>query len=331
MTTDERLCALRTAALAQDPIGYGQELHRLLAIESPMPWTDAIYAADPDGSVRERIQAVAHAHHERLDAEGREEAGRPVMYGIAPDAEWSDRGRTRALLITRPEGAVSEFTVAEYSFPSESERLVDLVRAFFDAPEEIGALDQYRIDHAGYREFFVCTHGQVDVCCGKLGYPLYRQARIAYPRVRAWRMTHFGGHRFAPTAWEFPAGLKWAFLDEQAAALVLERSGHPVELHSHLRGWSGVPNGVQTLDRVGLERYGWEWLDFRRRGEVLDADEEARWWRVRLEFSSPAGQHGAFEGVVTVGRDLRDLGCGPDFGHYDYEVAEYQLTSLIER
>lgn len=98
----------------------------------------------------------------------------------------------------------------------------------------------------------------------------------------------------------------------------------------HLRGWSGVPARVQILDRVGLERFGWGWLDFRRAGEVLEEDGDAKRWRVRLEFESPAGERGAYEGVVVVARELHKAGCGPHWGEYDFQVPEFRLESLVE-
>ncbi|MQA01039.1 MAG: hypothetical protein GEU80_17275 [Dehalococcoidia bacterium] len=333
---EERLCAFRAAAAQQDPIGSGGLVPRLLAVEMPTPWGDGFHDGALRGTPQQRMWALRAAYIDALrDADRLDEVvtttGLPAFYGIAPDPEWSDPTVRRALLITRPEGAFAEFDIAEYRFTAESDDLVRLAEAFFAGDVAPEAFEAYRVEHGGHREVLVCTHGHVDVCCAKLGVPLYRQARAAYPRVRAWRTTHFGGHRYAPTAWEFPSGYKWAFLDEDAAARVLERDGHSADLRMRVRGWSGVPPKAQLLDRVGLERFGWEWLDFARAGEVLEVDEEARRWRVRLDFESPAGERGSYEGIVVVARELHEAGCGPHFGEYDFEVPEYRLESLVER
>lgn len=185
------------------------------------------------------------------------------------------------------------------------------------------------MEHGGHREFFVCTHGQVDICCAKFGVPLYQQARRAYPAVRAWRMMHFGGHRYAPTAWEFPSGYKWGFLDEDAATQVLDQGGEARDLRMRIRGWSGVASKVQLLDRVGFEEFGWEWLDYARAGEMLEEDDEAKRWRVRLEFESPSGVTGSYEGVVVVAREIQEVGCGQHLGEYDFQVPEYALESVV--
>jgi len=333
-TLNDRLCSVQAAEALQDPIGLGSPITRMLAIEVPTPWGDGFYDADPAGTILQRISAIQAGYFERLRTlPGGDQVfsvGYQTLYGIAPDREWSVPELRRVLLVARPEGPFSQFEIAEYHFPFDSERVVDFVRVFFEAPEDLSEFGEFRVEHGGQREFFVCTHGQVDICCAKFGVPLYMQARRAYPQVRAWRMSHFGGHRFAPTAWEFPSGYKWAFLDEYTTERVLQRDGHPADLSMRLRGWSGVPNRVQILDRVGLQRFGWDWLDFVRSGQVLEADEEAKRWRVRLDFESPSGECGTYEGVVVVGREIHESGCGPHFGEYDFEIAEYRLESLIE-
>jgi hypothetical protein len=286
----------------------------------------------------ERVRAVQMAHFARIRESGEADrifrTGYPALNGIAPDREWSNPEVRRVLLITRPDGAFGQFSIAEYHFPMESERLLDLVNAFFEglppSGEEVAGMEEFRVAHGGQREFFVCTHGQVDICCAKFGIPLYLQARDAAPAVRAWRTTHFGGHRYAPTAWEFPSGYTWAFLDEYAGERVLRRDVHPRELLQNVRGWSGVPGKPQLLDRLGLERFGWDWLDYKRSAEVLEEDEEARRWRVRLEYESPSGATGAFDAVVTIGRERAEAGCGPRWGESSHLVPEYRLDLLSE-
>jgi hypothetical protein len=140
---------------------------------------------------------------------------------------------------------------------------------------------------------------------------------------------HFGGHRYAPTAWEFPSGYKWAFLDEPAAAFVIGRHGTE-GIDRKMRGWSGASLQVQVLDRAGFQRHGWAWLDYQRRGEIIDADEDESRWRVRLHFQSPSGEQGSYEGTVKVARELAAYGCGPEWGEDDFTINEYALEWFQE-
>ncbi len=331
-----RLCALIAADAAQDPIGSASTISRLLTIETPTPWGERFYDADANGTIQQRIVAANRAYYEALREAGTAEHafanGWAGVQGIAPDREWSDPARRRALVFTRPDGPMSEFEICEYDFPRESLRVLDLVEAYYAGSAEFEGFEEYRVPHGGTRELFVCTHGQVDICCAMLGVPLYQRAREAYPKVRAWRTTHFGGHRYAPTAWEFPSGYMWGFLAEQATEAVLHRSGTTASVLPHVRGWSGVPSHVQLLDRVGLDQYGWDWLRFARAGEVLEGDTEAGRWRVRLQFTSPAGDTGTYEGTVVVGREIEARGCGPNWENEDHQhrAPEYRLESFTK-
>ncbi|EYB66819.1 sucraseferredoxin-like [Deinococcus phoenicis] len=115
-------------------------------------------------------------------------------------------------------------------------------------------------------DLHVCTHGTVDAACGKYGVPVYQALHQA--GVRAWRTGHFGGHRFAATAVEFPSGLLWAHLTPELARGVAHRDRHPAEVRGHLRGFAGLPPLAQVLDRELLMRHGWDWLNAERTATV---------------------------------------------------------------
>lgn len=137
-------------------------------------------------------------------------------------------------------------------------------------------------------DWHVCTHGTVDAACGKYGVPVHQGLRAG--DVRAWRTGHFGGHRFAATAVDLPAGLLWAHLTPDLALRVARRTVAPGEVRGHLRGYAGLPPVAQVVDRELLVRHGWAWLDAPRRADV-EADAEG--WTVALH-------HGAGEVTGTV-------------------------------
>jgi hypothetical protein len=177
------------------------------------------------------------------------------------------------------------------------------------------------------RDLFVCTHGHVDICCAKFGIPLYTTLR-GKSGVRAWRTSHFGGHRFAPTVKEFPAGYTWGFVDNDAADRIANHSGSMAELERSVRGWCGLEGPLQVLDRAGLVRYGWDWMTFERSGEVLSGDPEVGRWEGRIEFRRPTGEAGTISGVVTRRRELPNRGCGANWGESEYLSPEYALDEV---
>ena len=327
----DNLCSIAAAARAEDPIGSGLFTTRALAVEVPPPWSTSFYRADPEGNLRERTAAMLSTYYERLQATapagGLFVDGYVGVFAIAPDREWSTPGLTRVLMVTRPEGPFRAFEVAEYHFPVESERILDLVSAFLEGDGDYASVEVYRVPHGGQRELFVCTHGQVDICCGTFGFPLYTEAR-RLEGARVWRASHFGGHRYAPTAWELPSGYTWGFLDESSTHAVMSRRGDTRALGPKMRGTAGLEPHVQLLDRVGFEEFGWAWLDFERSGTAEQVAPEERRWRVRLAYRGPGGETGRYEGEVDVLRDLPALGCGTESEDSTHTVPEYRLLTV---
>lgn len=52
--------------------------------------------------------------------------------------------------------------------------------------------------------YFVCTHAKRDMCCSRLGIPVW-QRLDELSNGRAWQTTHLGGHRFAPNVLVLPS------------------------------------------------------------------------------------------------------------------------------
>ena len=59
-------------------------------------------------------------------------------------------------------------------------------------------------------QIFVCTHGRHDKCCAKFGKELVDELRYHILNkkmpIQIWDSSHLGGHRFAATCIDFPAG-----------------------------------------------------------------------------------------------------------------------------
>lgn len=337
----DNLCAVAAAERAEDPIGSGLFTARALAIEVPPPWGDSFYRSDPEGTLQQRASAIMTAYYERLfgdDSPVKDPfaEGYVGVFAIAPDSAWSDPAITRALLITRPAGPFRAFDIAEYHFPRDSERVLDLIRALIDEVPDYSAIEEFRVPHGAQRELFVCTHGQVDICCGKFGFPLYAEAHVQAKQewaaqqtgTRVWRTSHFGGHRYAPTAWEMPSGYMWGFLEEASTRSVMSRDGDSAALLGKVRGSGGLRTPLQILDRVGFEEFGWAWLDFERSGTAEQAAPDEKRWHARLEYRAPDGSTGAYEGDVGSWRELPAGSCGTDVTDTTYTVPEYHLTSL---
>ena len=99
------------------------------------------------------------------------------------------------------------------------------------------------------RVVLVCTQGTHDVCCGIEGTRL-AMAVEADASLTVLRVSHTGGHRFAPTALTLPDGRMWANLDVPKLTAILSRSLPPREAAAMCRGWWGAALGpAQVAER----------------------------------------------------------------------------------
>lgn len=153
------------------------------------------------------------------------------------------------------------------------------------------------------REMLVCTHGERDGCCGRFGEAAYRYLRDhhAGSDLGVWRVSHFGGHRFAPTLLELPDGRCWGRLSADALAVLVQRSSPPLELMRHYRGWCAIPGPAQAAERDLFARHGWSWRHAEatvRLGEPDESDAVHALLRYRLP-GRPLTERAATLGPVS--------------------------------
>lgn len=130
----------------------------------------------------------------------------------------------------------------------------------------------------------VCTHGQRDRCCARLGIPVYR-ALAQLDAANVWETSHVGGHRFAANVLSLPDGYCWGRVEpsEAAALLAAHQRGELWEL-AKLRGRSSYSAEVQAAEcelRRRLDEHGIAALHLLD-STSLGADQ----WRVRFADAS---------------------------------------------
>ena len=97
--------------------------------------------------------------------------------------------------------------------------------------------------------YFVCTNGQRDVCCARLGLPVYARLRERVDS-RAWQTTHVGGHRFAANVLVLPQGVLYGRLDPGSVAGFLAAVEAGRVATPHLRGRSAWPPEAQAAEAL---------------------------------------------------------------------------------
>jgi len=122
----------------------------------------------------------------------------------------------------------------------------------------------------GVSTMLVCTQGSHDVCCGEDGLAFATWAE-EHSGLEVFRVSHTGGHRFAPTAMTLPDGRMWAYLDERSfKELAVERLD-AAKVAAQCRGWGGAPTGpAQVAERAVFAEVGFDLDDIERTIEVIE-------------------------------------------------------------
>ena len=310
-----------------DPGGYAREFEDGLILEVPLPWKKSIYS-EPGALPQETF----NLREKWLKAYQEGQGYRHLMLMVAPDKEYSVDGYRHLMYYKRQPGAIAAFGKIEYLVPEE--QVGGLVWALYEAPGELARYEHYRQhQHDSTRDILVCTHGTVDSACAKFGYPLYNFLRKEHTRddLRVWRVSHFGGHVFAPTLMDMPIGHYWAYVEEPQAEQIVQRSGGVTALRGHYRGWAGLPDGfLQVAERELWQRFGWEWINYVKTGAILaqDDNEDPLWADVRIEFRSPDGQCGAYQIRVEVRDAIETIHTTGQTGTHKYP--QYDVSEITE-
>ncbi len=193
----------------------------------------------------------------------------------------------------------------------------------------LGRFERYRQETGHVRDILVCTHGGRDVCCGKFGYPVYdllRRRHAAPGKLRVWRTSHIGGHRFAPTMIDYPEGRHWGHLEPWAAERLAARRGPVSDLGPFLRGWAGLRSPAeQAAEREVFAREGWAWTGYLKEGSVLNSGGGRT--EVRIAYRSADGAvSGAYEATVEVAGTVMTMESSGDAELV--EVDQYRVVRL---
>jgi len=285
MMTKQFFCAEACYQANESMIGMTSDNQHYVLVECPLPWPHQAAQAKPVpenlrelmNELRQTQQSVRFLfiHNKAL----RLDAGSRVILLSCPQQ------RTQGL--HKNETQVSDLT-----------QVAPLVRNYLTYGANAD-LD----NSSAIRDILVCTHGTHDKCCGKYGRPFYQEAceiTASFPNVRVWESSHFGGHRFAPTAIDFPEGRFYGFLNRDFFTSILQRSGDIGCLNQIYRGWSILPRPVQILEKELALLHGWRWFDYKVAARILDETEDGNWQIVELEYETPDSELSAYCAEISV-------------------------------
>ncbi|ADV65946.1 sucrase ferredoxin [Deinococcus maricopensis] len=282
------LCSAASQDLGEELIGTAPTWHQAFALDLPLRTWDH-FRDSATWTARRHDLFARLGEHVRATRTG---------YGLLLYSSGEDTGHVRHYTRTDDHAA---FTRTDYQLSADG--TLDLLEAALLHPERLPDLQPHRRPTPTLgTDLHVCTHGTVDAACGKLGYPLLAELQAAHGGARVWRTGHFGGHRFAPTLVELPAGRFWGRVTPDVARAIATQTGDPAALAPHLRGWAGLDAWGQVVDRELFAREGWAWLNRPRQARTLHAD--ATGADVQVTARHPDGHTDTYTARVDVTHTL---------------------------
>lgn len=313
-------CSPFHSSLAVDPIGTAASYDAYLCVEVPLPWQRDISMSEPFASLcdppaasitggdgrRWRPQGLVPANQSGRDGPGWE---RPVRVTAWEQEPHANRDPDESF---GPGGsAVGPLRRTDWNVdPTDS---VTLLRAIISGdPQRLESFARFRAE-VDDPAFYVCSHGQRDICCGSLGMELFGDldevAASWSGEIR--RCSHTGGHRFAATGITFPDGYAWAHTNRDVVDAIVNRSVTPRELSLHVRGSTLVPKGpAQAMDRLGLIETGWAWTESLRLIELIGFERRSMATDMRVTALLADGERRAYEARIGIEGHVPQITCG---------------------
>ena len=299
-------CADYSRSIAVDPGGTAIRADRIVVVATPLPWPKPALAH----SLLADLRAVLAS------------SPTPIrLLAAVPTAHPSAGDGIEVTVYDRIDGSAAErrYRVAN------TEQLVDLGRAVMAA--EARTLERRLVgsDDPARPTVLICTQGSHDVCCGSEGSRLAGRLETV-PGLIVHRVSHTGGHRFAPTAMTLPDGRMWADLDVDRVATILaadkDRAGDLDELVPRCRGWWGAETGpAQVAERAVFAEQGWAFNHEQRHVAVGEAVEGT----IQCTVTTPSVQ---WLVEVAEGRAIPAIACRQPGGLPAKPGVEYEVVSL---
>ena len=315
-------CAPFTSDLGVDPAGTAFAAQLVVLIEAALPWPKPVNE-HPVMAGSMALMRSASVPTRVLAAVPRTLGGGSVDQGGVDQGSFS-KG---SVFVVAYRQLADSPTMSRTSFEVPEAELVDLVSQLTSGAAPGGlAYVASHIDKAG-PAVMICTQGSHDVCCGEMGETLAVETEDRFPEVEVFRVSHTGGHRFAPTALTLPDGRMWAYLSADDLAKIFGRSGPPVDVADKCRGWIGAARGAaQTAERAVFAAEPWAWDELTRTVEVLERQTpDSSGWLVGV-----TGGGRRWEIGVEVVREIPTITCGGLGGQPAKPAREFGVVSFQE-
>lgn len=302
---DSPRCAEHSTAIALDPGGSALHVDEVFMIDVPLPWPKPVWAAPGFTHIPEAVMAAA-------------DSGRRVRALAAVPV--SDGGAARIVAYER---VADVGPLIRHEWAAEPSSIGVLADALLRG--SLSAADDHRVEFVrGQREIAICTQGSHDICCGAEGMRLVEQLLAVRPGLSVRKVSHTGGHRYAPTGLTFPDGRMWGFVSLAEMVAIIDRDASPATVAGRCRGWMGADAVGQVAERAVFASIDdWAVDDVARDVRVTALDDG---WACEVVV---AGRR--FDVQVARGRAVPTISCRAEGGLPAKPGKEYSVRSCSER
>ena len=241
----EMRCSEFSELMNEELIGTAPVWNKLLVISFPFPWVADINESDTFYKLFNKKLKVDHIKSKLQDYR---------IQFVSPDKDYITEGLFRVLLFIRniEDSKFSKFEKMEFDIPEE--KLGEFLIGLTDSNESY--LNDYMLKPNKTRDLFVCIHASRDICCGVAGVPIYKSLKEKFndyniSLTRVWRMSHLGGHKYAPNVLDMPSGRLWARFNSSNIDELFGSSVKPKQIFNYYRGSIGLNSPYEQV----LESY----------------------------------------------------------------------------
>ena len=229
---------------------------------------------------------------------------------IIPDEDYVGTGLTKIIKYSKQsdEDYFSKFQ--KFEFDVSSDKIYSVVNDLtLNEDEEL--IEQGLANNKDARDIFVCTHGSRDVCCASFGFPIYTELknRFSDTSTRVWRISHIGGHRYAPNVIEMPSGRLWSRVEADDIEGVFEKQYSANEIQPFYRGLIGLNSAYeQIMEAKLLLQNGWDWESILFKSKIIECEDE----RAIVQFETSGSSNtekSVYQAAIEIDGYVQTIQC----------------------
>ncbi|MBR8840385.1 MAG: sucrase ferredoxin [Stigonema ocellatum SAG 48.90 = DSM 106950] len=308
-------CADHSQQAGEDIIGSASNYQTYILVECPLPW------------LSETFNSKWVPENLRILEKEVKQAKLPIKFLLIANNTSHKVNTTTLLIYHRKEGLDNGYQKLEFQL-ANIEQVATVVRKWL-----WNGLPNHELQTTATRDILVCTHGSHDMCCARYGNPFYHQATttvsdLSFNHVRVWKSSHFGGHRFAPTAIDLPEGRYYGKLDSESFNSILTRTGNIKCLNLVYRGWGILSTAIQVLERELMCEIGWDWFNYKVAGRIIEPSLEKNTIQAELIVEKPDSSLYTYRASI-IKYDTKNLQLKSScHGKQETVFTKYAVTSL---